>query len=324
MSPEDKIGLLREHLEGGIPISLLSSREGIESYEIQRWKQILFEKGTCVFVEEVVVPPGVRYEFDDFVAQVCDRARADSSTRSESARNLINGLEQTWQSAVVAGASTEAATRRAYERFGSVEEAAGILRQPLWVRVLMYGDHRPHRMLACLLFAMLLTISMYAGTWFESHYMNSTIALSSGLMVFNSIFAILPLLPFTLREESTVRYIRNRVRPEAERISRLGWPAKRLLATATIIPLCLPIVSAYSRVPYQIAGASDWRIGALMTIGAWGLTRAAPPALACLLAEAFLHPGVGSQAARHLLTRIARNSERGTWLVPQGRERSRW
>ena len=86
MSPEDKIALLREHLEGSIPISVLSNREGIERHDLQRWKQMLFEKGASAFVEEQVMPPSVRYEFEDFVAQVLNHAEVDSSNRSEGAR----------------------------------------------------------------------------------------------------------------------------------------------------------------------------------------------------------------------------------------------
>ena len=317
--PDDKVGLLREHFVEGASIPALCKREGISQDDLRLWKRQLFDKGARAFFEESTIPPCIRFEFQRFVTQAVALARIDSENRFEMTQNLVNDLEQAWQAAVAAGASSEAAALRAYERFGTVNSAAEILRQPFWVRLLMFQDYRPHRMLACLLLSMLLMASMYADTWFESHYMDSTIALSPSLLLFNSFFAVLPMLPFALREEDEAKRFSNDVGHEAGRIPWGRWPAKRLLGIATMILLCFPILIAYSRVPYQIVGTSDWRVGALMTIGAWILTVAAVPALACLLAETFLHPASACVLARRRVIRLARTSERGTWLVPRSR-----
>ncbi len=49
VSSEDKMKILREHLENNVPISDISEKYGISVNVIYSWKKALFENGAVIF-----------------------------------------------------------------------------------------------------------------------------------------------------------------------------------------------------------------------------------------------------------------------------------
>ncbi len=291
--PDDKIGLLREHLIEHTPARDLCQREEIDQNAFEQWKRRLFEKGAIAFEEETTIPPAIRHHFEEFAALVCAAAKTDGIDRFGETRNIVNHLEQAWQAEIAAGSSTDNGARRAIASFGGFVTAVACLQQPTWRRFMFFHDYRPHRMMVCLFFITLAQAQSYAQVSFMFHLYSATISLSANTIFVELISLMIPLLIFIIPSTGKVTYANEAM--ESVRGGLAGHfshcTVKRLLAVLLLAFLGFQIISRCTSVPYYLSAASAWQVSLLQVVLVWLLTLVSVPAFAAVFAEAFFFDG---------------------------------
>lgn len=303
--------ILRQHLGERVPLAELSTRFGVPSRELEKWRRQLFEHGDRVFRDDSI-PVGLKFEFEQFAATACEEAKMDGKDRALAARNLVNQLEQDWLANIEAGLGTGDATRMVYERFGQLEQVVACLRQPLWLRLLFYQDYRPHRMLIVMAFTFFLGASRYAAEFHQSQFYQVSVPQSPTGFFHQFVELLLPLIPFL------VPSIAKSVDGNGPRTTQFpAWipHLKRLLGAATLALLGWQMVVGFARVPFFLVAVDDWTVSLLQLLSFWLMGLAAIPAFGCLAAEAFIWPGsTGEKARRRLLAFLSRCDE-GRWMI---------
>ena len=104
-------------------------------------------------MDNLRVPPAVSFAFEQVVSKVCFESKVDYDDRPFMARELQNHLESFWRRETEKGLSTDDAQEQALAAFGSVEDVARRLRQPLWRRIMFFESYRAERFIVFLCIA---------------------------------------------------------------------------------------------------------------------------------------------------------------------------
>jgi hypothetical protein len=303
--------ILRQHLVERVPLAELSVRVGVPSRELEQWRRQLLEQGDRVFRDDSI-PIGLKFEFEQFAASACEEAKMDGKDRALAARNLVNQLEQDWLSNIEAGHGTGEATRLVYERFGQLHQVVACLRQPPWLRLILYQDYRPHRMLIVMAFAFLLGVSRYATEFHQSQFYQLSVPQSPLGFFQQFVDLLLPVIAFLV--PSVARSVETGGTP-TKRFPEWMPHLKGLLGATTLILLGWQLVIAFVRVPFFVIAVDAWSVSLLQLLYFWLLGLAAIPALGCLAAEAFIRPGEAGENTRRRLLRFLRRCDAGRWMI---------
>ena len=123
--------------------------------------QLVHLPGREVIMDALRIPPSVSFAFEQVVSKVCYEAKVDYDDRPFMSRELQH-LESFWRRETEKGLSTDDAQEQALAAFGSVEDVARKLRQPLWRRLLLFESYRAER------YIVFLCIGVIVGFFFSA------------------------------------------------------------------------------------------------------------------------------------------------------------
>ena len=308
-TPEEKLGLLREHLIERKPINALAEREGIYSLDLEQWKSRLFSHGAQVFREDTI-PNGVKFEFEQFANQACIEAKVDGQARMSTARNMVNHLEQEWLAGIDDGLGTSDAVGRTFQRYGNLDAVVDCLRQPFWLRLLFFKDYRVHRMFVVLAYMFLMANSQFARDIHLSQFYPMSVSVTPVLLVNQMLDILMPLTIFLWPINTGI----DRSRPVVSGLQKAMsvYSVKAMIGSVMLGFMILPLFHYFSQVPFFLVAVRH-RQASLIQIGMiWALAMASVPALGCAAAEVFCAEGNVNQQVRMRLGTLLSRIESGT------------